>query len=112
MQTVTQSKLVKITCLLVTITILTFLMYVGQEIIIPLIFAAFFAILLSPIVVFFEDRKVPRILAIGITMTLTFFVVAAIVYFVSFQLSLFSESLPDLEKKIQTLMTESTQWIA
>ncbi|MES2380749.1 MAG: AI-2E family transporter [Bacteroidota bacterium] len=105
-------KLFNISCILVAVTLFTFIMYIGQDIIIPLIFAAFFAISLSPIVVFFEDRKVPRVLALTITMLLAVIVIAGLVYSISLQLASFSESLPELEKKIEALLAKSVQWFS
>lgn len=112
MQTAPPTTIFKISGILITASLVTFIMYIGQDIIIPLIFAAFFAILLSPIVVFFEDRKLPRVLALIITMTLALIVISGVVYFVSIQISSFSASLPQLEKKVEVLLAEGVQWVA
>jgi predicted PurR-regulated permease PerM len=112
MEPTPHTNIFRVCCILITTCIIVFIMYMGQDIIIPLIFAAFFAILLSPVVVFFEDRKVPRLLAISITMLLAFIVIAGLVYFVSLQLASFFESLPEIEKKIELLLVEGVQWAA
>ncbi len=112
MQPTPQSNIFRITSIFIIICIIGFIISIGQQIIIPIILAAFFAILLNPIVVFFEDRKVPRMLAIVITMLLAFVVIAGLVYFITFQLSSFSESLPAFEKKIETRLVEGVQWVA
>lgn len=112
MEPAPQPKLFKIACILITVTFSAFIMYIGQDIIIPLIFAAFFAILLSPVVVFFEDRKMPRVLALSITMILAFIVIVGLVYFISLQLSSFFESLPELQKKIEALPLKAIQWVS
>ncbi len=112
MQTASQSKIIQVSALLVTVFIMTYIMYIGRDIIIPIIFSAFFAILLGPVVVFFENKKIPRTLAISITMLLALIVVVGLVYFVSLQVALFAESLPDLEKKIEALLIASIQWTA
>ncbi|MES2559365.1 MAG: AI-2E family transporter [Bacteroidota bacterium] len=112
MQATQQSKTILVTAILITICILTYIMRVGQDIIIPLLFSAFFAILLSPVIIFFEDRKMPRILAITVTMILALIVMAGLIYFVSIQVSLFSNSLPDLEKKLEILQEEGVTWVA
>lgn len=112
MEKVPQSKIFSISCILFTVSLFTFIMYIGQDIIIPVIFAAFFAILLSPVVVFLEDHKVPRIMALSITMLLSVILVAGLIYFISLQLASFSESLPELEKKIEVLLAKSVQWVS
>jgi predicted PurR-regulated permease PerM len=112
MQTAPQSTLFKVTCLLLSVCACTFILYIAQDIIIPIVLASFFAILLSPVVMYLETKKVPRVLAITISIILTLVVLAGVVYFVSLQLSSFVEKLPDLEKKMETLLTEGIRQTA
>ena len=110
MQPEPQTKIFKFSCILLSGCALVFVLYIAQDIIIPIILAAFFAILLSPVVLFFERKKLHRIPAISITIILAFAVIIGIVYFVSLQLSSFVETLPDLEKKIEALLSDGVQW--
>lgn len=112
MQPEPHTKIFRSSCILLSGCILVFVLYIAQDIIIPIILATFFAILLSPIVVFFERKKLPRVPAISITIILAFAVLTAVVYFVSLQLSSFFESLPELEKKIELMLADCVQWAA
>jgi predicted PurR-regulated permease PerM len=97
----------RIPAVLLSICLTGFVLYVGQDIIIPVVLAAFFAILLSPIVVFLESKKVPRLLSIAIAVILAIAVITGLVYFISLQLSSFFTSLPELEKKLEVLLVDS-----
>jgi predicted PurR-regulated permease PerM len=112
MQPEPQTTIFRSSCILLSGCALVFVLYIAQDIIIPIILAAFFAILLSPVVLFFEHKKLHRIPAISITIILAFAVIIGIVYFVSLQLSSFVETLPDLEKKIEALLGDGVQWVA
>ena len=51
-----------------------FIMYIGQDILIPLIFSALIAILLDPLVTIMEKIKIPRIIAITLAIILGFLI--------------------------------------
>jgi len=89
-----------------------YLLYIGQEIILPLVFAALFAVLLNPLVVFLIHRKVPRILAITLVIFTAFLLFAAVITFICMQLGLLSDRLPDLQVRFNELLRESAKWIS
>ncbi len=109
-QSITQTKLFKFTCILITLYVVGLLLFIGADIIIPIIFAAFFAILLNPVVVFLVRKKVPRTLAIFIVIFITIVTISGLFYFLSMQIASFSESLPQLEKKLGALMVDGIKW--
>jgi predicted PurR-regulated permease PerM len=102
----------KLSQILLGIVILFFILYIGQAIIIPIIFSFILAILLDPIVNFLCNKKVNRFAAILITILLAIFCLAALLYFISSQLIMFSDMLPQLEEKINILINQSIQWIS
>ena len=53
------------------------ILYLLRGIIVPLVFATIIAIVLHPVVNFFKRLRINRVLAITITMLLTFLVIAA-----------------------------------
>jgi len=64
------------------------ILYIGQDIIIPLTFSVLFAILLGPIVIFFKKKlRFPNILAIICALSLSVFVIVGTLLFVSWQVS-------------------------
>lgn len=81
-----------------------------QSIVIPLIFSAIIAILLHPVVLFFQRLKVNRVLAIIITLILAFAAIAVIgIYFIS-QASKFGEAWPRMVDKFTDLLNNLTSW--
>ncbi|MDX9747359.1 MAG: AI-2E family transporter [Paludibacter sp.] len=87
------------------------MLYIGQGLLLPLIFGTVIAILLHPMVCFFERRKINRIIAILITLLLSVIVIAAIALFMYSQLSLFSKSWPLIIEKFTNLANQAIQWL-
>jgi len=102
----------KLSQILLGIVILFFILYIGQEIIIPLVFSFFIAILLNPVVDFLCKKKINRALAILISILLLIIVLTGLGYFIISQMIMFGEMLPELEEKIGTLFTDTIQWAA
>ena len=102
----------KISQVLIGLTAFFFIMYIGQDIILPLIYATILAILLNPLVNFLCRYKINRIVAILIAVLLTFIVVAALIYFISAQATRFSDTLPQLKMKFNQMFVQLTNWIA
>lgn len=100
----------KVSQILLGIVILFFILYIGKEIIIPLVFSFFIAILLDPVVSYLCRRKVNRFVAIFISILLAILSLSAIIYFITSQIIMFGEMLPQLEEKIGTLISQSIQW--
>ncbi len=102
----------KIAQILMGISILFFILYIGQDIIIPLVFAIMIAILLNPVILFLCRMKIPRALAIIISLMVTMSIITGIFYFFISQISLFSESFPLFKQKFLTLFNDSERWVA
>ena len=88
------------------------MLYIGQDIILPLIFALILAILLNPFVNYLQRKKLNRILAILVAVFLIFIFSLGIAYFISSQLSMFAHSLPQLKSKFNSLITEMVRWVS
>lgn len=88
----------------------TFILYIAQSIIIPIVFAVIIAILLHPVVNFFVKHKLNRVISIIITLLLTFIVIAAFGGFLISQVSLFAESWPILVDKFTLLLNQAIKW--
>jgi predicted PurR-regulated permease PerM len=88
-----------------------YIMYLGHDIIVPLIFSTILAILLNPMVNFLA-RKINRVVAIFIAIIFAAAVVTAIFYFIGSQLALFSESFPLLKQKFNGYFTDIISWIS
>jgi predicted PurR-regulated permease PerM len=86
------------------------ILYIAKGIILPVIFAVIIAIVLHPLVNFFVDKKINRVLAIVITLFLTFLVIASFGILFFSQASRFSESWPILVDKFTEMFNEAITW--
>ncbi len=89
-----------------------YILVIGQEIIVPLIFAAIIAILLNPVVQFLERNHIHRILAIFIVVLAAILVTGALIYFISSQMSLFAESAPKFKGKLHEFLNLIIGWVS
>ncbi len=71
----------KIAQILMGISVFFFILYIGQDIIIPLVFAIFIAMLLNPVILFLCRIKIPRVPAILIALVVTMLLIAAYLLF-------------------------------
>ena len=101
----------KASLLLIGIYVFVLMLSIGQGIIVPLIFGTIIAVVLHPVVNFFIRIKLNRILAIIVTLLLSFALIAAFGLFIISQLGRFSESWPMLVEKLTGMINETINWI-
>ncbi len=87
-------------------------MYVGQDIIIPILYATMIAILLNPLVNYFIGKKMNKILSISIAVVLTISMLLIAIYVLSTQITLFSDSYPQLKQKFLVTSAQFLHWIS
>lgn len=102
----------KAALLLVGLYVFISMLYIAQDIIVPVVFAVIIAIVLHPVVNFFIDRKIPRVLAIIITLSFTVLVAAALAILIFRQASKFSETWPVLVDKFTLMLNQATSWFS
>ena len=101
----------KASLFLVGLYVLVSMLYFTQSIVVPLLFAIIISIVLHPVVNFFTLRlKVNRIIAIVITILLTFIAIAALGAFFISQASMFSDSWPKLVERFTAVLNDATTW--
>ena len=88
------------------------ILYIAQDILIPLVLALIIAIVLHPIVAFFIRLKINRVVAITITLFLTFLIIAACSILFFSQAKQFSESWPILVDKFTALLNQTITTIS
>jgi predicted PurR-regulated permease PerM len=86
------------------------MLYIARGIILPLIFAIILAILLHPVVNFFVQKRINRVVAIVITIFLTILVIAAFGGLLVSQASRFSETWPILVDKFIGILNQTITW--
>ncbi len=99
---------------LVSIGIYAFVcvMYLGQEIILPVVYATIIAMLLNPLVNFLVRKRMNRILAITLACLLAILFTACLLYFISMQVSLFTETYPKFKDKFNEMSEQTVLWVS
>src|SRR4051812_31451150 len=102
----------KSTIILFGLILVMFVFGVLADILIPLAFAAFLAILLNPLVNRFERFRIPKIFAILLAISIFAIGVAGVFYFLSTQMIQFGDSLPMFKQKFAVMSTDLKNWVA
>jgi predicted PurR-regulated permease PerM len=102
----------KIAQIFMGIFILFYILYIGQDIIIPLVFAIMIAILLNPVILLLCRIKIPRVPAILLALIVTMALITGLCYFFITQISLFSESAPQFKQKFLSLFNDIERWVS
>ncbi len=91
----------RLASVLVAISIIFLILYIGKGVLIPVIMALLFAILVRPISSFFRRKlRFPNVVSAIITVTLFVILILGILTFISVQISSFSEDWDTIEKNI------------
>jgi len=105
-------KYAKMAFILVSLSIITLILYIGQNILIPIMLSLFFAILLSPMVAFFNKKlKFPHAIAVVVPVILFVVFVAAIVLFISWQVSDLTDDWNKIKHNLTVHYHHVQQWI-
>jgi len=88
-----------------------FIVYVGQNIILPLVFSVLVAILINPLVNFLILKRINKIIAIAIPLLIALALMGGIIVFFSSQFNSFTEALPQLRIKFNELLVQLVDWL-
>lgn len=102
----------KITISLIGIIAFIYILNITEFIVVPLVFAIIIAIVLSPVVDFFQKIKIHRVLAILLSILLTFIVIAGIGILIVTQVIQLSESWPQFVDKFTVVINQAISSIA
>lgn len=94
-------SIVKIAATLLVIYLLIYGLHTMQDFFIPMIFSGLLSFLLVPIVTFLESKKVPRILAIVLTLLVAMALIVLLFTLVIAQISTFDEIIPAISAKTE-----------
>ncbi len=98
--------------ILLGVTVFFFILWIGQDIIIPLVFAGMISVLLNPVVNRLTRWKLPRVAGITLSIIIAMFLILCLMYFFVSQASLFSESFPDIKQKGIQSFKDAELWVA
>ena len=103
---------VKIAANLLILVVCAVAIYFLHPILVPLLMAFLIAILLRPVVIFFNTKlKFPHVLAVLITVILAMLVGAGVVFFISKEISGFSQDLPNIKQHLNTHYHNIQIWV-
>src|SRR6478735_8301797 len=89
-----------------------YIVYVGQDILIPFTFAVIIGILLNPVVNFLVKKGINRVVAICLALFGITLFAAGVGYFIGSQLAHFSDTLPQFKQKFRGLEKDTMEWIS
>jgi len=86
--------------------------YFMHEVIVPLILAFLIAVLLRPVVAFFNYKlKFPHVIAVFVTVILAILVGAGIIFFISKEISTFAQDIPNIKRHLNMHFHNIQYWI-
>ncbi|MEP7277379.1 MAG: AI-2E family transporter [Bacteroidota bacterium] len=91
---------IKCTVILLGLILFVFILFTLRAILVPLCFSVLIAILLNPLVNWFERKKIPTVVSISFALLLGFLFIAGIGYFLSMEIAGFTDQLPLMKKKV------------
>jgi predicted PurR-regulated permease PerM len=97
---------------LFAITLILVFMWFGRTVLVPLFFSFLVALLLHPVVRFFEKRRFPRALASLIPLLIFMALILSLFYFFSHQVVRLSRDLPSLQAKVLEKWQDIQDWIS
>jgi predicted PurR-regulated permease PerM len=89
---------------------LVFALQLSQQIIVPITYAAIVAILLNPFVNYLIGKKINRVVSITTAVAAAILIVMCFFYIISSQITMFSESYPQLKEKFNATSNDLVRW--
>jgi len=97
---------------LFAIALIFLFMWMGKSLLVPLFFSFLVAILLHPLVKFFERKRFPRALAAVTALLIFMILLGGLFYFFSHQVVRLSRDLPLLQARVMDKWQEIQDWIS
>lgn len=100
---------IRSTVILFGLILFSYTLFCLREILVPLCFALFLAMLLNPLANRFQGWKIPKVPSIILSLVIAAIVILGMGYFLSMQMASFSDQLPLLQKKGAQLLSHLQQ---
>ncbi|MDP2058486.1 MAG: AI-2E family transporter [Flavobacteriaceae bacterium] len=104
--------LIRWSILLLGLYVFVSILSIGQDIILPLIYAILIAILMSPLVGFLVRKRINHMLAISLVLLISFLVLAGFVLLFISQADLLREAWPRLSIRFADLFKQTVGWVS
>jgi predicted PurR-regulated permease PerM len=102
---------IRLTLILLMLALIGLIIYIGQDIIVPLAFAILLAVLLLPFNNYLERKGVSRVFAIIFSLLLFIVISSGIIYFLSSQIAGFMNDIPAIKKHLAEHEKTLQQWM-
>jgi predicted PurR-regulated permease PerM len=93
----------KVTVIMFGMVLLAYILLNLRDILVPLVFALLLAILLNPLTVFLENHRIPKLLAIALSILAAMLIIAGVSYFLFMEIRGFSSEWPVFKEKFGML---------
>ncbi|PVY42937.1 AI-2E family transporter [Pontibacter virosus] len=90
---------------------LGWIIVLGRNLLAPLLVAFFISIMLLPIYRFFQNRRFPDAVSIGISLLVMIVILAGIIWFFSSQMRVLIEDFPMIQKNVMNHLTALSEWV-
>lgn len=110
-ETASKFQYLKFSQILVGLIAFFYILYIGHDLLVPLVMAALIAILLNPLVNMLH-RRMHRVVAIVIVLFMAAIGITAVIYFITTQMMNFSEALPQFKEKFGLLWNNIIGWVS
>jgi predicted PurR-regulated permease PerM len=105
------SFLAKLALVLFCILAIGFLLYIGQEILVPIAFSVLLAVLLLPFNKWMEKKGFGRVTAIMISLFFSILCLSVLIYFLYSQIAHFMDDLPTIKKQLNAHLRTIQSWV-
>lgn len=96
---------------LISIALLITALYLGKDVVLPILFSILLATLLLPIYNFLLRKKFPRPLAILLPLAVSLILAFSVLFLLSKQIVKFFDDLPTLTERVEALTLSAEHWI-
>jgi predicted PurR-regulated permease PerM len=86
--------------------------YIGQDILLPLGFSFLIAVLLQPLEKLFERIKIPRVIAILLSLLIAAAFLFGLFTILTHQVGIFMNDLPAIQKNVSNFLNNAQRWIS
>lgn len=110
MTTMQQPFYFRLTMILLMLVLISAIIYLGQDLVIPLSLATLIAILLIPVCQFLQKRGIPKVPAILIALLITVLFIGGIIWFLSSQIAGFLNDSEQIKKGMDAHLHNLQNW--
>jgi predicted PurR-regulated permease PerM len=103
---------VKTSLVLIGLFVFISMLYIAQQIIVPIIYSTIVAVVLSPVVNFLVRKKLNRIVAIAITISFGSLATILFIVLLSQQVIQFGDTFDKLNESLHQLLNQTVAWVS